>query len=306
MMAVFNENEGHRPRRQRYTRSPAPVTLTPRKLALLETISAYGLATAPQLAKLVGPSDKSARRHLRELYDGGVIDIIAVPRAVLAAKGEPNDARLLYGSAPNIFRVTKAGQKALITAGLVDVPLPIPTYGPRNWAHIAHAIAIRDVRLWLELSARLVPEQALQTWKSGGEAEIDLERLRVPKRVYPDAWFVYRMGEKVLVSMVEVDRGTERGGKRWQEKVAAYSALFQSGRLKSVTGYNQARILVLTPTKRRRDSLTAFLKKQLDPALAARFWLAEETVLTIPGFGATEWRQPGKDPTSPLIEVTGK
>ncbi len=302
MTAASGNPGGKEPRRQRFARRPAPVTLTPQKVALLRQIADYGLATVVQLAKLVGPSEKSVRRHLRELYDSGLTDLIAIPRAALAAPGEVNDARLLYGSAPNIACLKRAGQKALIAAGYPDTPAPLPPYGPRNWAFVAHALAIRDVRLWLELSARYVSGQTLETWKCGGAAAIDLERVRAPQKLYPDAWFTYRVGEQILVGLLEVDRGTERGNTRWQEKLTGYHALFESGRLAAVTGYRNARIIVVTSSERRRDSLATFIQQHADPTLASRFWCAGETLIATPGLDTVGWRQPGQQMLRALLK----
>ena len=64
----------------------------------------------------------------------------------------------------------------------------------------------------------------------------------------------------MLVGLVEVDRGTERGDRRWQEKLEAYAALFAGGSLQAATGYRNARILVVTSDARRRDQLAAFIQ----------------------------------------------
>ena len=98
----------------------------------------------------------------------------------------------------------------------------------------------------------------------------------------PDAWFVYRLGERVLVGLLEYDRGTERGDGRWRDKLIAYDALFAGPRLRETTGYVNARVLVVCPAERRRDRLADLIGSHAPEGLAARFWLAAQTVLDRP------------------------
>jgi len=142
-------------------------------------------------------------------------------------------------------------------------------------------------------------------WRDGEAAAIGLDRERAPLAVRPDAWFVLRLGRAVLVGLVEVDRGTERGDRRWGEKLDAYAALFAGGRLPAVTGYVNARVLVLTPDARRRDALTGLLAERAQETGAAagvgRFWLAERSVLEGAELTAPAWRRPGCDGLCPLV-----
>jgi hypothetical protein len=293
-------------RRRRYQRQPPerPLALTPRKLALLQVVAEYGLASLPQLAALSCPSRKSARRHLRDLFDLGLVDVIPVPRVALAEPVGGNHAELLYGSAPNIYSLTSLGLKALQERGLVQaVRLPGQRYGPRNSLFLSHELAVRDVRLWFELSARRHADHQLEIWQDGAAAEIDLKRARPPKAVRPDAWLVYRVGDSVLVGLLEVDRGTERGSRRWQEKLAAYELLFQRGALRALTGYVNARVLIVTLHARRRDGLADFVAEHASPGLAGRFWLADRSTMNTPDVHQMGWRQPGSKILRPMISL---
>ena len=136
-------------------------------------------------------------------------------------------------------------------------------------------------------------------WRDGDAAAVvsgPLSRL-----VRPDAWFVYRLGEVVLVGLVEVDRGTERGRRSWVAKLDAYQSLFSDrAALVAATGYMNARVLVLTPSSQRLNGLVALLddsmsKLELPPAILDRFWLAEQPVLACPDLTEARWRRPGSD-----------
>lgn len=324
-------------RRSRYARATSvtavskeasntpPLALTPTKLRLLGFLAECRLLSLPQLARLACPSQKSARRHLRDLFDAGLVDVIATSRVALAALAEPdtpNDETLLYGSAPNLYVPTRAGLNLLFAAGLIDKAVrdrPPPSYGPRNSLFLAHELAIRDVRVWLEQAAYVHGEpHRVECWEDGTEAVMDVSDMsgeqsakRYRQVVRPDAWFVYRLRPApkplVLVGLVEADQGTERGLVRWSEKLVAYDALFASGRLHEITGYNQARVLVVTPTAPRRDGLAALIGAQtqeqsLDPALAGRFFIAERgPLMAQPDLCAPVWRRPGNVSLVPLV-----
>ena len=114
------------PRRRRYARSPSEaslVSLTPVRVQMLRYLAELRFLSLPQIARLCCPSErrdlseKSARRHMRALFDAGLVDVLPVSRAALAPPGAPNDASLLYGSAPNVYAPTAQALKLLCRAG---------------------------------------------------------------------------------------------------------------------------------------------------------------------------------------------
>lgn len=262
---------------------------------------------------------QSARRHLRELFDGGLVDIVAVSRAALSPAGSANDAGLLHGSAPNVYVATKAGLETLIQLGYAEREVlrrPATVLGPKNALFLAHELAVRDVRVLLEADALAHPPRRVLRWRDGAEAHIPL----APGSARPDAWFVYQIGwhppgpeqsgslPLVLVGLTEIDRGTERGNVRWGEKLDDYRALFGGIALRSATGYRNARVLVFVPDARRRDSLAELLMtlirdKGYPPRLRERFWLAEHEFLRHGALDAPVWRQPGDALLRPLLSA---
>ena len=302
-------------RRRRYARSPSQATLTPLtpvQAEMLRFLAELRFLSLPQIARLCCPSgrqdlaEKAARRHMRALFDGGLVDVLPVSRAALAPPGAPNDASLLYGSAPNVYTPTAVALDALYRAGITDAPSvgrKKPAYGPRNSLFLAHELAVRDVRVWLELAARGGGHE-IECWRDGEAAAIHLDQEQAqsqcPCAIRPDAWFVLRLTRAVLVGLVEVDRGTERGDRRWREKLDAYGALFASGVLPSVTGYVNARVLVVTPDARRRDQLAGALA-EAGEGLASRFWITERVVLDDGNLLLPCWRQQADLPLRSLI-----
>lgn len=283
-----------RKRRRRYEPQPSdrPLTLTPSKFGLLKWVAELRIATTAQLAACSNVSHKSARNHLRDLLDAGFVRVVPTSRFGLINPGESDDPANYYGSAPNIYVLTPAGGRVLRRAGVLNEDDYPERCTPRSSLFIAHELAIRDVRVWAALAERQHSGHALERWQAGGEAAIELSAQGAVRSVRPDAWFVYRMGERVLVGLVEVDRGTERGATRWSEKLTAYHALFASGRLQEVTGLANARVLVFATGVRRRDQLADFVAKQARPGLAERFWFVDLHTLGEVTLVSPHWRVP--------------
>ena len=290
-MAVLPDPTAPMPRRKRYQRastSDTTATLTPLKVRILRYMAECRLLSLPQIASLAELSAKGARRQMRQLFDLGLVDIVPVPRAALAETDAPNDSTLLYGSAPNIYVPSASGLRHLLEMGIIDKAMAkraIPVYGPKNGLFLRHELMVRDVRVWLETCARHHGgEHRVLAWRDGNEAAIEMGSGSV-RRVLPDAWFVYQVRAEpksvVLVGIVEVDRGTERGLVRWQEKADAYAALFASDALLKATGYKNARVLVVTPNAVRREQLADLIAESgVTGDCIARFWIAEAAALT--------------------------
>jgi len=297
------EASSKRTRVGRYTRAAGPAkTLTPLALDLLEFVGEFEILSVPLLARVSDLSQKAVRRLMRVCFDHGLVSIVAVPRALLADPSGSNSAALAFGSAPNIFVLTAAGQKLLHDLGRLERTRPVKRYGPQNGAFLGHELLIKSVRCFLMLASKRSEQESLQQWREDADAAISLDNPGAPKQVRPDAWFTYALGNATLVAFLEADKGTERGSAgRWRDKLTQYEALFTSGRLKVVTGFNNARILVIAPGAERRDRLSAFIKAQASAFLADRFWLAEQTVLGEPSLYHPLWRRPGRNEMFPLI-----
>lgn len=294
-------------KRSRYVRAPQahPQTaLTTPKLEMLRFLCECRFLSLPQLARLVcpsvseGASKKAAQRHLRVLFDAGLVDVLPVSRAALASAEAPNDASLLYGSAPNIYAPTRQGFELACRAGLADsgaAPRRPLDYGPKNGLFLAHELQVRDVRVWLEDCAREHGgDHQVLRWTDGTEAALPYGN----GCARPDAWFVYQIKARrdgnqpvILVGLVEVDRGTERGERHWSQKVRDYAGLFESGALAQLTGYRNARVLVLTPDVRRRDGLASLIESQEPHSFgASRSWLAARSVLSSQTLSEPAWK----------------
>ena len=213
---------------------------------------------------------------MRALFDAGLVDVLAVSRAALAPPGTPNDASLLYGSAPNVYALTARGLEALHRAGLADVPdegRKRPAYGPRNSLFLAHELAVRDVRVWLELAVRENGYE-LERWQDGEAAAIGLERerallsrsARMPGSCcvwdgrYWSDWWRWTGGPSA---------GTGAGARNWTPTRRCSQRAFALG-----NGLRQRAGAGHRPGRSAPDRLADMIG-EADEGLASRFWIAE-------------------------------
>jgi DNA-binding CsgD family transcriptional regulator len=253
------------PRRKRFERAAtAEHMLTPLKIEALRLLAESRFLSTAQVERIMGWSDKTARGHLRDLYDLGLTDRLPVPGAVLGTTA------LL---AANVHYPTRAGVKALERLGLLpDGVRTVKSLHPTRY--LAHELGVRDVLAWLSVSARRYALHApyahrVEHWDCSPDLTVF--------HTTADAVFTYRIAESgkgsVLAGIVEVDRDSERqvsGGRgdRWAAKVEAYDWLFSTEgaeRLRVLTGFRRARLLVTVPSAARAE----WVARRLAGTLAA-------------------------------------
>lgn len=235
-------------RRKRFERSQAAHSLTPLKVRALTLVAESRFLSTPQVAGLMGLSDHAARGHLRDLYDMGLTDVVAVPgvsvgsTALLSAK---------------IHHPTRKGIEELEALGTLPASAKSQGYSPTQFAFLAHELAVRDTLVWLTRLARAHDGHAVERWDCSGSLQQGAVR--------PDAVFVYRYGETFMAGVLETDMGTERGNSgdrldRWAQKAQGYAALFASETgLRALTGAPRARLVVTVSSESRAQWVAARL-----------------------------------------------
>ena len=201
---------------KRFERAAPEHPLTPVKLALLSHLAECSFLTVPQLAGLAGSTPKALRGHMRHLFDMGLVERVGVPRVALAEIDAHSRHTLLFGSAPIIYHLSRAGARTLVEAGMADPEevKDVPSYGTHNSLFLAHETQVRDMRVWLEVAVRAHGLPGIQSWVDGARTTIG--------RVRPDAWFTFPLKGATLMGLLEIDRGTERRPATWIEKFAQY------------------------------------------------------------------------------------
>ena len=159
----------------------------------------------------------------------------------------------------------------------VATPKPWDVPAPGN---LPHALGVVETVCWFVESARL--------------AGLPRPRIRLEgprwRSLVPDLHLVVALPQTALNVLVEVDKGTE-GGKtpdsRWSKKCENYAALFGSGDLERVTGYNAARVLVVAPNLPRFKWLYQYVSRHFPEPW--RIWYTLESGLHHPGFQQLVW-----------------
>jgi hypothetical protein len=237
------------------------------------------------------------------LLNARLVEVIPVPRAALATGDAPNNASLLFGSAPAIYKLSRLGRTLLEDRGILSGLRPTADYGPTNGLFINHALAVTDVYVWARLIERNCETVTVEAWRNEHNAAIDLGETAGQKTLRPDAIITFDLTGSKLVVAVEVDLATERGSTKWLGKLQAYAATFAGKRWKSVTGYDRARVLVISPSIRRRDTLVELVTANAPSELAQRFWFADQSVLDYSVLNEALWRQATFSEIKPLVTV---
>lgn len=270
---------GAEARKRRYSPSPdaaRPVTTRQRQaLGLVAELQPLGTSHVRRMLDL---NPKAALRTLRALFDAGLVEKLAVPRAVMAETPEAAACRGLY---EDLYRLTREG------ARLLGRPTPRP-WSRGDWLFLPHEVLVRDVAGHFMVSAR-------HHGLAAPTLRVEETRLRSAR---PDAWLALPLGERTLFAFVEADRGTERGERHWADKARTYADLFASGELLTLTGFARVRVLVVAPDWRRCEVLSELVERQA-PHDHWLYWLTPRTTLDQDDFSAGRWLNAGA--IKPLI-----
>lgn len=282
-------------RRRLFERGESEHPLTGLKLRVLAAIADLEIATPAQLAGMTAIGLQGVQRHLRDLFDMGLVERSGVPRSAFATPEQANDHTLLHGRAPTIYAVSKEGKGLLLESGAREQVTLLPRFGPKNTLFLAHEVQVRDVRVWLERAKRRYGHEGVTLWETGRDACIGEAR--------PDALFVYRIRERALVGIVEVDRGTEKSPARWKDKFQQYAPLFLSDHIKKATGFQNARVIIVTPDPARTQAIGSVLTSLLPDRRVPeeRYWITERKTLDADDLSAPAWWVPERSGCLSLV-----
>lgn len=242
-------------RQSRWVPSPRPVLLNAYDWTLLKAISHHQPVTLPQLARLLGRSEKGCQRTARRLFDTQLITVLPGPPT---ASMSPQNAASVRG-------LTEAGARRI--GGKRYVP-------PPAWK-LEHELMVRDVTAWATAACR-----------TAGLAAPEVRyTVRLPGDLVPDAVLTVPVGDKALCALIECDRSTEPA-RQWRDKASKYARLLALPDLTALIGRPRARLLVICPDLARCAWVDALLR---ETGVAA--WFSPRSVLTTDVFGL--WRVSG-------------
>jgi hypothetical protein len=237
----------------RFTRAKAshrpPLALQARDLELLRTAYDYRLITTPQYLKLFSDESRDGiYRRLQRLFHHSYLD--------------------RYGNNPNAPMLYALGQRG------ADV-LEVVHRKEAGERYVLHQLMIGDFRIALTLAAR--NSGIIMAWRLIDES--------LPIR--PDGFFVLQFpdrseGRNRAVFFLEADRSTMTC-RRFVQKLETYWAWYCRGGHTAALGIRSFRILTVTRSKDRVETLLAAVARQ--PALQAgvdRFLFASQERASAP------------------------
>jgi hypothetical protein len=221
-------------------------------------------------------------------------------RKDLASRTARNVGGPTGGSGAYAYHLTAPGIRSLDDRRFRHLPRRLP---PRGTFLLRHALATAEVALAFERAARDNEDHSLLSFECDWEAA----QRSGSSIVVPDAYLVYASRLTELHAFVEVDLGTA-GSKFFARKIAAYLALYRSGRWREASDIWPT-VLVITPTERRAELLKhateTLLSAQPDSKQLER--ATEFAFAALPGLKdegplAAVWSVAGRTGKQPLLD----
>lgn len=242
------------------------VVLQERDRHLLRELGAMRIIDRVQAKTVAGfGSDSRANRRLRKLTQAGLL------------------RRFSLGT-------TAAGQKALYSLSkkgslVVDVPYR-GLHRRKDEALVAdffveHQLTVNEFYCTVKYGPMAAAGSAFQEWRSF------YQPLAPGSHLIPDGYFALHTPAETLAAFLEVDLGHERGPV-WREKVRNYLQFAVSGEFEPEFGKKRFRVLVVTTTERRLESLRTTIAATTDRI----FWITTLAAVRSQGLFAPIWLRP--------------
>jgi hypothetical protein len=291
------ERKRRLPRAQRVAEDDRPtMILTERDLAIIKLVNDCRLLRGEQIEAVFFQSRSTAQYRLSRLYHHEFLD----RHFQTVVSGGP-------AASPALYTLGKRGAHVLLHQEGYDRQQLRWFKGERlGWHVVEHILAINQVRIALQIACtqtgmtlaewrdeivfRAQPDTV--TWK-------DKRGKTQHKPVLPDGYFCLSTPKGMARFFLEVDRGTEALSKV-APQLQVYEAYTSSGQYQERFQAKSLRILIVTTTPKRLDSL-----KTLTHSMGGdrKYWfttlssLTPATILTAP-----IWQQVDSPKRVPLIE----
>jgi len=282
--------------------------ITERDLAIVDAVARHRFLTTDQIATLFFPAEggivsSQCRTRLRHLVAADYLT--SFERPTLRSEGRK----------PTLFGLTAQGRDLLIgelSYGPEDIDWK-PSYNAVSWPFLEHQAMLNGIFITLSQAAprvgwtltEWVDDRVLKKRHTELVPVDDPDGTRRSVAVVPDAYFALARPDALtdkhhlLQFFVEADRATmtvvsTRAQQRsWQKRIRAYQAFFESDQILKIYGTKQLRVLTVTTSQRRLESLKAATEKE---GGQNRYWFTTEAALT--GEAALEkpiWFKAGSD-----------
>ena len=263
-------NSPRLPRFKRTCARIAPLRLTERDRAIVRLVHRYRFLRSSQIASLVGINSQGLLRRLQLLYHLGFLER---PRAQIDYYHRGGSREMVYGLGSKGTSLLKQE----LGSGFHALP-----WGEKNRSvgrlFLEHALLVSDVMVAIELDCRKIGRVHLLTddqlpFKSGVRRPHPFKwRVKLngchELGVIPDRVFALEAEEespaqKPAVFFLEADRGTmpvirkNLSQTSFYRKLLAYQATWTQGLHHSLFGFHRFRVLTVTTSTARVQSLVA-------------------------------------------------
>jgi hypothetical protein len=194
---------------------------------------------------------------------------------------------------------TAGGKKALYALSITGAKLvDVPFRGPRRKQNevliadffVAHQLHINQIYCALKYRPIPILEVSFLQWLSF------YEPLDAGTRLIPDGYLEVLTPQKTLAAFLEVDLGHESLSV-WKAKVQNYLRYAVSGNFETRFGQPQFRVLVITDSERRMQSLRAATSSLTDKV----FWFTTFHSISNDGFWSKVWLRASSEARQRLL-----
>jgi hypothetical protein len=214
------------------------------------------------------------------------------------------NARLLALTRSGLLRrfflgTNSGGQKALYTLSPVGAKLgDVPFRGLRRAQDevliadffVIHQLSINQIYCALKYRPIPILEVRFLQWLNF------YEPLESSTRLIPDGYLEVLTPQKTLAAFIEVDLGHESLSV-WKAKIQNYLRYAVSGNFETRFGLPRFRVLVITHSERRMQSLRAATSSLTDKV----FWFSTFHSITNDGFWSNVWLRTSDEPAQGLL-----
>jgi len=246
------------------------------------------------------------RHLLRELAVMRVIDREQAKRvAGFGSTRRVNDRLFCLVQAKLLRRfflgTRSGGQKALYSLSPAGAELAqVPFRSPRRTQNkvlvadffVAHQLSINEIYCAAKYAPIPISGVRLPQWVSFHEP------LEPGMRLIPDGYFEIVTPQKILAAFLEADLGHE-GLTVWKTKVRNYLQYAVSGNFEKRFGQPQFRVLVVTDSERRMQSLRAATASLTDKV----FWFSTFDSIAAHGFWSSVWLRANDERQQRLVSL---
>ena len=249
-----------------------PFELQSRDRRLLRELTVMRIADRAQLRTASGfPSIRRINQRVSILRKAGLI----------------LQSQFSLGGRPALYVLTSKGLAAAASRGEIDAAQFKPLHGS---LFIEHQLQINQI--YLALKHGVLPQGIqFRLWKNFGET------LSASSPIVPDGYVELNFHSQVVPLFLEVDRGTE-GLKEWKAKTENYLRFALSGDFQERFERPQFRVLVITQTKVRLESIQKTISRYTDKI----FRLSTFPLINRDGLWADVWFRPTDTQALSLVE----